>query len=178
MKGQLNSPDDLVVVTSLTDHEGKPAASARNRLVLFVTDVARESAARSVRVRSGSGGRIAVSPDPIHLNVYFMLAGNFDPDNYGEALKVLSHSVQFFQSNPVFNHRNAPEMAEGLEQLSCEIHNLSHEVSSHLWGVHGGRYVPSIHFKMRMIAIDSGVMEREDFVVRASETLAEAGEPG
>ena len=166
LKVRLNSPDDLVAATSLTDHEGKPAASARNRMTLFITDIAEETAARGVRPRSSSGGRMAVSADPVHLNIFFMLCANFDPDNYMEALKVLSHSVQFFQSYPMFDQQNAPEMADGLEQISCEINNLAEDTNSHLWGIHGGRYVPSVHYKMRLVTIDSGAIAREEFVIR------------
>ena len=80
LKVRLNSPDDLVALTSLTDHEGKPAAAARNRLVLFVTDIAEESTARGIRASGSRDGRVAVSPDPVHLNVFFMTCANFDPD--------------------------------------------------------------------------------------------------
>ena len=174
LRSRLNSPDDLVAVTNLTDHEGKPAAAARNKVVIFVTDIAEETTARGIRPRISSGGRVPVNPDPVHLNVFFMLAANFDPDNYMEALKILSASVQFFQGTPIFDPQNAPEMPEGLDQISCEINNLSEDTNSHLWGIHGGRYVPSVHYKMRMIAIDSGMITGEDFAISSPDTGAVA----
>ena len=172
LRMRLGSPDDMVAVTSLTDHEGKPAAAARNRLALFLTDIAEETTARGLRPRASSGGRIVVGPDPVHLNVFFMLCANFDPDNYMEALKVLSHAVQFFQANQILDRQSAPEMAEGLDQISCEINNLAEDTNSHLWGVHGGRYVPSVHYKMRLISIDSDSVMREDFVIRTTDSTA------
>ena len=161
LKVRLQSPDDLVVVSTLTDHEGKPAAQVRNRLVLFVTDICEETAARSVALRQTAGGRMAVKAAPVHLNVFFMTCANFDPQNYMEALKVLSHSVQFFQSNQLLTQQNAPEMHAGLEQVNCEINNLAEDTNSHLWGIHGGRYVPSVHYKMRLITIDGDAMQDE-----------------
>lgn len=170
LKVRLQSPDDLVAVSTLTDHEGKPAAQVRNRLVLFVTDICEETAARSVQPRRTSGDRMAVTAQPVHLNVFFMTCANFDPQNYLEALKVLSHSVQFFQSNQLLNQQNAPEMPPGLEQLNCEINNLAEDTNSHLWGIHGGRYVPSVHYKMRLITIDSDTLIEEQPLVTGVDT--------
>jgi hypothetical protein len=160
--------DDLVAVTSLTDAEGKPAAAARNRLVVFVTNITHDPMARSVAPRPVAiAGRTPVNPAPIHLNVDLMLASSFDAENYLESLKILSHAVQFFQANPVFDRLSAPEMDRSLQQLSLEIHNLDLETSAQLWGTLGGRYLPSIQYRMRTIAIDAGALTAEELVIRA-----------
>lgn len=166
--------DDIVSATTLSDPEGKPVQGARNRLVLFVTNIAQETAARRARPRAGGAGlRIAVSPEPVHLNVFFMIAANFDAENYGEALKVLSVAAQFLQSNPVLDHVAAPEMDARLAQLTFEIDNLDAQTVGQLWGVHGGRYLPSIHYKMRLVTIDGGWLTREDLAITRPETRPE-----
>ncbi len=67
-------------------------------------------------------------------------------------------------------------MAKGLNQISCEINNLSEDTNSHLWGIHGGRYVPSVHYKMRLVAIDSKAITGEDYAIRAPSATTRAKE--
>jgi hypothetical protein len=174
LRGRFGVADDLVAVTALTDAEGKPAVAARNRLVVFVTGITHDAMARGPAGRAiGLGGRIAVGHAPVHLNVSLMLASNFDPDNYLESLKILSHAVQFFQANPVFDRLNAPEMDHSLRQLTLEIQNLETDASSQLWGTLGGRYLPSVLYRMRTIPIDAGAMVAEDLAITGASARAE-----
>lgn len=145
--------DDIVAVTAVTDADGRPAPDARNRLVVFVSGILVDTSARTVAIRpSGPSSLAAVTEEPIYLNVDLVLASNFDPSNYVESLKVLSEAVQFFQSTPVFDHVNAPEMDARLDRLGLEIVNLSTDSASQIWSMHGGRYLPSVAYRMRLIA--------------------------
>lgn len=163
--------DDLATATPLVDLEGKPVAAARNQLTIFVTNITHDTMPRSGFSRNeptrdhGASGRAPVRSAPINLNVYLMLASNFDPKNYLESLKILSSAIQFFQANPVLDHANAPDLDPGLRQLSFEIHNQDTETLSQLWGTLGGRYAPSIQYKMRTVVIDSGALVDEALVI-------------
>ena len=53
----------------------------------------------------------------------------------------------------MFDHRNMPEMDPGLSRIVLEIQNLPSQELSHLWGVFGGRYLPSILYSLRTISI-------------------------
>jgi hypothetical protein len=44
--GRFRTPDDFVVLTPLTDADGKPADIARNRLCLFVVNIAEDQMPR------------------------------------------------------------------------------------------------------------------------------------
>lgn len=172
LRGRFGIADDLVAITALTDAEGKPAIATRNRLALFVTNIEHDTMARGAGQRPiGIAGRLPVAQAPIHLNIHMMLASNFDPDNYLEALKILSHAVQFFQANPVFDRLNAPDLDPSLHQLSLEIENLGVDALSQLWGTLGGRYVPSVQYRIRTVAIDAGAMVAEELAI----TGADAG---
>jgi hypothetical protein len=174
LRGRFGVADDLVAVTALTDAEGKPATAARNRLVLFVTGIAHDPVARGAGGRPMAyAGRMPLGEAPVHLNVDLMLASNFDADNYLEALKILSNAVQFFQATPVFDRLSAPEMDPGLQQLALEIRNLDTDAAGQLWGIIGGRYVPSVLYRMRTIAIDAGALADEAPLVVGAAASAE-----
>jgi hypothetical protein len=174
LRARFGVPDDIVAVTALTDAEGRPATGARNRLALFVTNITHDAMPRAAGVRGFAVlGRLPLGHGPVHLTVDLMLASNFDAENYLEALKILSHAVQFFQANPVFDRLNAPEMDLALQQLTFEIANLGTDALSQLWGTLGGRYVPSVQYRMRTIAIDAGALVAELPVAAATDTSAE-----
>lgn len=166
--------DELVAIGPLSDAEGKPTAESRNRLTLFVTNIAHDTVPR---LRGGRGPIGDGKAPPVHLDIYFMLASGHDPEIYAEGLKLLSASLMYFQSNPVMTPRTAPEMPSGLSQLSIEIANLKAEEIGQLWGNLGGRYVPSVMFKARSVLIDAGAITSVTPLVRApeSQAAAEAG---
>ena len=145
--------DELVSISPLIDAEGKSAPAARNRLVIFLTNIAQDSTVRSTQKSRGSP-QIVQAP-PIHLDIYFMLASAYDAETYTEGLKLISAALTYFQANPTLNPQNTPEMPSNLRQLTIDISNLKVEEMGQMWGNLGGRYVPSIMFKMRSVVIDA-----------------------
>lgn len=144
--------EDLVALAPLSDSEGQPSAETRNRLAMFLTNIAEDAVPRAGQkaVRGLLG-----ETKPIHLDIYFMVASGHDPEIYGEGLKLISSALMFFQSNPVLTPSRVPEMPVGVEKLTIEIANLRVEEVGQLWGNLGGRYVPSVMFKMRSVVIDA-----------------------
>ena len=163
--------EELVAVAPLTDSEGKPAAAVRNKLALFIVNIADDQMPRPGGRASGMG-QMRRAP-PVHLDVYFILAAAFEPDGYGEGLKLLSAALQFFQSNPVLTPQNAPEMPAGLAQLGLEIANTGNDELGQLWGNLGGRYVPSVMYKLRSVPIDADAVTAVEPLVREPGGAAE-----
>ncbi|MCY4333702.1 MAG: DUF4255 domain-containing protein [Litoreibacter sp.] len=151
----------------MTDIEGKQAPEARNRLVMFLVNVAQDAVPRGP---SGAVPTGLVQSQPLHLDIYFMLASAHDADLYEEGLKLLSAGITFFQSFPVFSLKNTPEMPVGVTQLSFELSNLKSEELGQLWGNLGGRYVPSVMYKMRSVVVDGAVIRDVEPLVRAPGT--------
>jgi hypothetical protein len=147
--------DELVALSPLTDAEGKPAPDALNRLVMFVTNIAHDATPRGGRARTSVQ---MVQSRAQHLDVYFMIASAYEADTYMEGLKLISTALTFFQAYPVMTPQSTPDMPVGLSQLSFEITNLKVEEMGQLWGNLGGRYVPSVMFKMRSVIIDAGAL--------------------
>ncbi|WP_341366036.1 DUF4255 domain-containing protein [Yoonia sp. BS5-3] len=159
LAGRFEAAEDLVVLAPLTDSDRKPSDISRNRLALFVTNIAEDPMPRQNRGRAASVmGRTADAP-PLHLDIYAMLAANHDPNIYTEGLKMLSAALMFFQTYPVMTPQNTPQMPRDMQQLSFEISNLRPEEMGQMWGNLGGRYVPSVMFKIRTITLSSGAIK-------------------
>jgi hypothetical protein len=149
--------EDLVVVSNLTEPDGNLVAQVPNKLALFLVNIEKDTLPYRPSSLSHAGlGRAGLSQAPVHLNLMLMFAATFSGSNYPEALKFISHTIGFFQSRPVFDPQNTPELDPRIDKLMLDIENLSISDLSNLWGVLGGKYMPSVLYRMRMIAIDSG----------------------
>lgn len=173
LAGQLRTSEDIVSLSPLTDFEGKPADNIRNKLAFFITNIAQDQMPRGVRGGPGSSLGHVTGVNPLHLDIYVILAAAHDPDKYVEGLKQLSMALRYFQAQPVMTAQNTPELPAGVKQLSFEISNLKVEEMGQMWGNLGGRYVPSVMFKMRFVTIDAGVVTGIAPVIRSPQRSAE-----
>lgn len=172
LRRSLEISEDVVEVSHVLEQDGTVAPNINNKLVLFLVNIERDGSVSSHPGRAGQpgGGVLAQGFPTVHLNLYVMVAAYFPGPNYREALKFVSGAIQFFQGNPVFTHRNTPDLDRRIQRLSMEIENLGLQELSHLWGVLGGKYLPSILYKMRMVSVDSGDLDR--LIPRVSDPMA------
>jgi len=173
LRRQFDVAEDVVVVSNLQELGGVPVVLVANKLVLFLSGVERDTLAhRSTAVPMTYGHGIIQNAAPVYLNLLVMCAANFSGSHYPEALKFLSGAIAFFQGNPVLDHHNTPGMDARLDRLALNMENLSsHEMHS-LWSIHGGRYLPSALFRVRMITLDAGTVRSRDPAVRQTEAEA------
>ncbi|GAB59490.1 DUF4255 domain-containing protein [Rheinheimera nanhaiensis] len=147
--------EDIVLVSNLNESDGSACTHINNKLALFLVGIEKEAAIRNKPTLLDSGfSRSANSAPALHLNLYVMLAANFNGANYSDALTLLSASVSFFQRNPVFSRQSLPELDPAIEQLTLDLENLSIQDASNLWGMLSGKYLPSVLYKVRMLSFD------------------------
>ena len=96
-------PEEWAVLSNLVDPEGKPYDGARNRLVMFLANVQKETIVSTATglVPSGDGSYAVVAP-PQYVTLYVLVLANFYDAAYAEGLGVLSMAIRFFQQNPSF----------------------------------------------------------------------------
>ena len=166
LRRSLELSEDVVVVSNIHEQDGTVAPNIDNKLVLFLTNIEKDTTPRAQpRAQAVSAGRTTLTTPPLHLNLYLMVAGYFSGNNYQESLKFLSNTVRFFQSVPVLDHGNTPDMDPGIDRLVLDIENLDIQQLSNLWGVLSGKYLPSVLYKVRMVTVDAGAVTAEPFTV-------------
>ncbi len=101
-------------------------------------------------------GYVKINP-PISLNLYLLFTANFQ-ESYDEALKFIAYVIQFFQAKSVFNKENTPALSDKVEKLVVELQPLSFEQQNYLWGMVGGKYLPSALYKFRLIVIQEEIL--------------------
>lgn len=156
LKRSFDLNEDVVMLSNISESDGTLVPNINNKLVVFLVNIEKDTA--SPRHQGGLGGFDLSSSGypPVFLNLYVMIAANFSGGNYSEALKFLSNAVSFFQRQPVFDHQQTPDLDRRIDKLVLDIENLNMQDLSSLWGMLSGKYQPSILYKVRMVAFESG----------------------
>ncbi|HEY0921266.1 DUF4255 domain-containing protein [Rheinheimera pacifica] len=163
--------EDIVLVSNLNEADGTVLTQVNNKLALFLVGVEKEAASRVKTTLLDTGYvRSANSAPPLHLNLYVMLAANFNGTNYSDALTLLSASISFFQRNPLFTHQNLPDLDPAIERLALDMENLNIQDASNLWGMLSGKYLPSVLYKVRMISFDGADIYSQSSLLRKPAT--------
>ena len=124
-------------------------------------------------VKSPSG--ITYKNPPVYLNLYVLFAVN--RADYSDSLKYLALIVQFFQSQNVFTPLNYPALDTRIQKLICDLYSVNFEQLNQIWSVLGGKYLPSVLYKVRQITIDEDAIDYEaGFItnIELNETLINA----
>jgi len=91
----------------------------------------------------------------VHLYLTLLFTSVRHEGGYGKALEIVQNTIAFFQKKYVFDHANTPSLDPGIEKLILEMVSLNMEQLHQLWSMLGGKYHPSIVYRMRMVTIDS-----------------------
>ena len=174
---------DWVILSNLVDEGGQSYEPARNKIVMFLANIQRESAISTynpnVPVRAGvdkpgKGTPFAVVAPPIYIDLFLLFYANFEGASYAEGLSLISRTISFFQQNLWFTHDNLPGLDRRIEKLTLELTNLEPVDLSYLMNLAGVKYLPSVYYKMRMIPFASDAMLAQ---VPAVEGVESPGEP-
>ncbi|WP_340198816.1 DUF4255 domain-containing protein [Ascidiimonas sp. W6] len=153
--------EDRVVAESLVNPDGSTSDAVMNKVVVSLVNIEHETTVNTHQYVSGASNDYGKVPNTVFLNLYLLVAANYESGNYQEALKMLSSVIGIFQSNTYFVKSKNPDMPPLLDKLTFEIYNLPINELSHIWGGLGAKYVPSIIYKVRMIAVQENKITRE-----------------
>ena len=116
-----------------------------------------------------AGSQIQLKNPAVHLNLTLLFTALTSVRGYEFALKNLQDVILFFQGKYVLDQINTPDMDPGIEKLVLEMVSLNTEQLNHIWSILGGKYFPSVVYKVRMITIDS-VSPQGGMIIKEIET--------
>lgn len=173
LKNRYSLTEDPVMSANLTALDGSVAVGGENKIVLTLVNIENETVIpKSILQSDGGGNRILSSPPPVYLNLNVLLSAYFQNTNYLESLKFLSASIMFFQRNQVMTKDKFHALSGHVGKLTIEIVNLSLNELGNLWGQLGGKYLPSIMYKVRMIPFNGEYPVSIDYEVTDNNTGA------
>lgn len=154
--------EDVVVLSAPFDADGGSASQLNNKIVVFLANIHKDSFPHaSERQPVAMDGANFLYAPPLYLNLYVMIGAYFDSARYADSLRFLSCAVSCFQAKPMLDQNNTPDLGEGIDKLILDIENVSIHELSNLWGIMGGKYIPSILYRVRMLTVaEAGIQSR------------------
>lgn len=173
LRRRLVLAEDMVVVSNLQEPGGGVVTSASNKLVLFISGIERDTAAH----RAGGAGSEQRTQlrgvEPLFLNLLVICAATFSGQGYPEALRFLSDAIAYFQARPVFDHQSSPGLDPRIDRLVLNIENLSNSEMHSLWSIHGGRYLPSVLYRVRLVCLGDDTPRRRETLISQPDVEAQ-----
>lgn len=120
-----------------------------NKVVVSLLNLERETAG-GVSYAHRAGSDIIGKIPPMMFNLYIMLAAVYDSKRYAESLAVLSETLQFIQSMPMFTLNGNTYSVEIETMTTKDLHNI--------WITMGGQYYPSVVCRVRRLMVDSNTV--------------------
>jgi len=134
------------------DPGGGGGNTAKTGVVFGIVNLEEDRISKSPDNYRKVNDKIEYKNPKIFLNLFVLFSVN--KADYLQSLKELSLVIQFFQQKFYFDTDNSPSLDQKIDKLLMELHSLNFEQLNHLWGVLGGKYIPSVLYKMRVVGIE------------------------
>ncbi|MFM2483680.1 DUF4255 domain-containing protein [Celerinatantimonas yamalensis] len=150
IKNTFHTVENAVLISPPSDLNSAPAPNIQNKILLFLSHLERDPFPQQMpNYSSNPQQRLALTNKPLYVSLSVVIAASFSGANYSDGLKLISHLLAFFHRNPLFNRHNSPDMPKLIEQISIEMETIPLEQLSHMWGMIGTHYLPSVVYKIR-----------------------------
>jgi hypothetical protein len=163
-----NSTSVEVKLTKLVNEAGK-YAFGEETIALSVINLEEDRTLKSQLPEYSfvNGQHLKLEPE-LKFNLHLMIAANFNL--YAQAWKAISLILAFFQSHPSFNSTEYPALSPSIEKLTLELETLSFEQLNQVWAYIGGKHLPSVVYKVRMVVIQDEVLAGIQLPVKSIQT--------
>ena len=145
------STEDRLVIDNIAKLADNDINGESSRAILSLVNLEEDRIAKNPlnHVRTDDG--ISYRNPPMLFNLYALFA--ITTSTYTTALETLALVIQCFQGRCTFDRADHPKLPRGLEQLHLELITLNFEQINHLWSTLGGKYYPSVLYKVKVVSI-------------------------
>jgi hypothetical protein len=154
---QVSSPRDAkwVTIMNVAESEDSAQESLAEKIIMSVASIQNDASMGAYKPHHKGGGEsYAISSAPLFLDVYVVFTSCFKGANYIAGLALLSRIVSYFQENPVFGSRLAPEIADEMGRLAIEYVSLDLAQSNNLATWMGLKGQPFLVYRLRRLPFD------------------------
>jgi Pvc16 N-terminal domain len=149
-----------LILSSLTNQGGAGADEVEDKICFVLTQITEEKNIASLSAPQRSPDSAQRISTPVSLNLQVLFAAQYA--RYEVGLEMISQVIAYLHAKPLFTRANTPAMNPGLDRLSLEMLKMSYAEQSHLWGMLGAQYTPSVLYSMRMLTFGGGQVEALD----------------
>lgn len=154
----------IVILNNLISSDGQIPEKNKNKIVITLVNLEYETNKQFYGGKKREGEQYSLVNPAVYFNLDILISASFD--EYSESLKVLTAIIGFFQENQSFNRANSPMLPDGISMLKFEIENSSSTKMQNLWTSLGAKYLPSIVYKIRHVAVQGGQIKGSAAVIQ------------
>jgi hypothetical protein len=151
----------------LAEELGGTKDDLNQRIVISLVNLQEEATLKNLPNYKVRNGRTEYERPPIHLNL-FVLISVLDVDNYENALRRISSVVAYFQSQREFSFQHTPTSTGAYSQevrVIMDLYTLTFEQLNHLWGALGGKQIPFVLYKARVVPVSAEKPQAEGGII-------------
>lgn len=158
----------VVELGNIAQLEGNPniLQKIESKIVISLVNIEEEKRLKNGQTFQVNGTETTYLNPPINVNLYVLFSANFE--DYEQGLSLLSDVIAFFQGKKYFHAKNSPGLPEDMK-FHMEIHTLNFEQINDLWGSLGGKQVPFVMYKMRLLCIQRDLLRASAPVIEEVE---------
>lgn len=155
---------DFVILENIAMSQelGGTGGNQNERVVMSLVNLQEEFTLKNSAYQHLENGRTVYRNPPTFLNL-FILFSVLHNEQYETAIKRLSRVIEFFQwkkellltTTPSLN--NLPQDV----QIFMDLFSLTFEQQNYLWGSLGGKQVPFVLYRARLVTLEAGKRQGE-----------------
>ena len=179
----LSNAKDIVLIENIGLFESNTSGvNFDDKIVFTLVNIEEESTLKnSPFVKKDPAGAARYENPPVFLNLYLLVTAcnkSTDDRSYLDALERLSLVIRFFQGKNSFTVATSSgpvDLTTITEEvlrlrITVELYTLTFEQINHLWGTLGGKQMPFVMYKLRLVEIKQTKVIREVPLIEEIET--------
>jgi hypothetical protein len=157
------SSQDIVILDNIAMAESLGGGrDLDEKIVMTLVNIEEETTLKNSSHYRLDNGRTVYQNPPVHLNL-FVLFSVVHYKQYETALKRLARVIEFFQWKKEFSFATTPGPNGNSRDIRVlpDLYTLSFDQLNHLWGSLGGKQVPFVMYRTRLVSLDAQKRQAE-----------------
>ncbi|QIR36410.1 DUF4255 domain-containing protein [Tolypothrix sp. PCC 7910] len=158
-------PIVLIDNIAMAEELGGPNNQLNGHVVMSLVNLQEETTLKNSPYYRLENNRTVYQNPPINLNLFILFSALHN--KYDTGLRLLSRVVEFFQSQTEISFNATPGTGIGSRDIRIipDLYSLSFEQLNHLWGALGGKQVPFVLYRARLVAVEAQKRQAESEVI-------------
>ncbi|MUG97756.1 DUF4255 domain-containing protein [Scytonema sp. UIC 10036] len=160
-------PGQVVIVENIAMAEelGGQSNQINGHVVMSLVNLQEETTLKNNAHYRSENGRTIYQNPPVNLNLFILFSALHN--QYETALRLLSRVVEFFQWQKELTLTTVPGIGGVSRDLRIltDLYSLTFEQLNHLWGALGGKQVPFVLYRARIVALEAQKRQAEGNVI-------------
>jgi Pvc16 N-terminal domain len=161
---QSDSNQEIVILENIAMAQdlGGSGDNQNERVVMSLVNLQEEVTLKNSGYQRLENGRSVYRNPPTFLNL-FILFSVLNNEKYETSLKRLSRVIEFFQWKKELLLTTTPSLNNPPQdvQVFMDLFSLTFEQQNYLWGSLGGKQVPFVLYRARLVTLSAGKIQAE-----------------